>query len=167
MARQSLTPWGGGRGPFDWMRQEMENMMGELGRRFGSDRLPLRGGAWLEIEMDLSETDREVRFQFDIPGIDPKDVEVSVMNGDLVVRGEKRAAIEEKERHYRMVERSYGLFERRIALPPEADAEFAQAHFRNGVLTVTMAKRPEAQAQARRIPIEEANSEEEQRGLKP
>src|SRR3546814_5339123 len=85
-----------------------------------------------------SETDKEIRVTAELPGLDEKDVEITVEDGALTLRGEKRSEVEDKDRGYS--ELSYGRFERRIGLPKGVDRDQANATFRNGVLTVTLPK---------------------------
>ena len=104
--------------------------------------------AWPHVE--VSDSDREVRVTAEVPGMSDNDVELLVEDGVLTIRGEKKSQTEDKDRGYS--ERYYGRFERRIALPSGVDEEGAKADFRNGVLTVTLPKSPEAE-RGRRIPI--------------
>lgn len=111
----------------------------------GSDR----GFAWPHVE--LGETDKEIRVTAELPGLDAKDVDITVEDGVLTLRGEKRAEVEDNDRGYS--ERSYGHFERRIALPPAIDRDTATAIFENGVLTITLPKTEAANENVRRIPV--------------
>ena len=104
---------------------------------------------WPRVE--LAETEKELRITAELPGLDEKDVEITVEDGVLTLHGEKRSEIEDKDRGY--TERSYGRFERRIGLPNGVDREKAGATFKNGVLTVTLPKTAEAINDVRRIPI--------------
>ena len=104
--------------------------------------------AWPNVE--VGETDREVRITAEVPGLDEKDVELTLHEGILTLRGEKKSETEDKDRGYS--ERFYGRFERRIALPEGIDEDGAKADFRNGLLTVTLPKSETAQ-RSRRIPI--------------
>ena len=108
-----------------------------------------RNGGWPHVE--FSETDKDIRVTAELPGLDERNVEISVEDGVLALRGEKRAEIEDKDRGYS--ERSYGRFERRIGLPQGIDREHANATFRNGVLAVTLPKTEAAKQNVRRIPV--------------
>jgi HSP20 family protein len=108
-----------------------------------------RGLAWPNVE--LGETDREIRITAELPGLDEKDVELVVEDGVLTLRGEKRSEVEDKGRGYS--ERSYGRFERRIGLPKGIEPDKANATFRNGVLTVTLPKSAASNENVRRIPV--------------
>jgi len=90
----------------------------------------------------------------ELPGVDPKDVDVQVMGTTLTIRGEKKHEKEERRRDYHFVERRYGSFQRIVQLPTSVDSNKVDASFKDGVLTVTIAKRPEAKP--RRITINNA-----------
>lgn len=150
--RQSSTapvPYQNGDNPVVGFRREVDRLFDDLFR----GNLPSLGlgrslSAWPNVE--LGETDREIRVTAEVPGMSEKDVELLVEDGVLTIRGEKKSETEDKERGYS--ERYYGRFERRIALPSNVDEHGANATFRDGVLTVTLPKCPEAE-RGRRIPI--------------
>jgi len=106
--------------------------------------------AWPNVE--LSESEGEIRITAEVPGMGEKDVELLMEDGILTIRGEKKSETQDKDRGYS--ERRYGRFERRIALPSNVDEQGANATFRDGVLTVTLPKSREAE-RGRRIPINE------------
>src|SRR5712675_815375 len=99
------------------------------------------------------EKDRFVVFA-DVPGVDPKDIDITAENGVLTVRGERRAEKRETENGYERVERVSGAFLRRFTLPEGANTESIKAKQTNGVLEVTIPKHP--QVQPRRISVEAA-----------
>jgi HSP20 family protein len=101
--------------------------------------------------LDLSETDHEITARVELPGIDPKEVDVRVEGNALVIAGEKKLDREEKQRNYHFVERQYGSFTRRVQLPSTVDPNQVDASYKDGILTVNIAKRPEAQP--RRIEV--------------
>ena len=104
---------------------------------------------WPNVE--VSETDKEIRVIAEVPGLEDKDVEV-LLDGDvLTVRGEKKSDHEDKERQFS--ERFYGRFERRIALGADVEEGQVQANFKNGVLTVSLPKTEHAHSKAKRIAI--------------
>jgi HSP20 family protein len=105
-------------------------------------------GRWPNIE--VSETDREVKVTADLPGLEEKDVQVEFANGTLAIKGEKKSEMEDRDRLFS--ERYYGRFERRIPVE-DVDEDKVSAAFKNGVLTVTMPKVPRAQSQVKRIAI--------------
>jgi HSP20 family protein len=95
--------------------------------------------------VDISETDKAFLVKADLPGVDPKDVEINVRDGVLTVRGEKKDLKEEKHKNYHRIERFVGQFFRAIPLPVGVDEDNVQATTAKGVLTVTIPKKPEAQ----------------------
>ncbi len=122
------------------------------------DVLPSRGlleetfGAYApQVEVTESETD--VRVSAELPGLDEKNIEVSLADGVLTIRGEKKAEQEDKGKNYYRRERSYGAFHRAIALPAEVDEAKAEASFKKGVLTITLPKMPEAQQRVKKIDV--------------
>jgi HSP20 family protein len=122
-------------------RKEWDRLFDRLWEGNGFDLAEM--GAWTPF-MDVSETKEALTVAIEIPGIDPKDVHVTVRNGVLTVTGEKKQQEEKKdERHYRM-ERSYGAFERSVRLPIPVDEAKVKAVFKNGVLTITLPKTVEA-----------------------
>jgi HSP20 family protein len=89
------------------------------------------------------EKDRFVLYA-DLPGIDPDDIEVSMNKGILTIKGERGSESTQETDRFSRIERSYGSFHRRFALPDSADPEGIQAHGRNGVLEIVIPKRPES-----------------------
>lgn len=102
--------------------------------------------------LEIEERDKDVRISAELPGLDEKDFEISVDEGVLTLRGEKRSETSSEKGGWSRSERSYGRFERRIALPCEVVADKAGADFKRGVLTVTLPK-AEPKARAVSIPI--------------
>jgi HSP20 family protein len=129
----------------------VNRLFDDVFRGFG---VPSLGGfdrslSWPTVE--LGETDKEVRITAELPGLDEKDVDITVEEGVLTLRGEKKSEVEGKDRGY--TERSYGRFERRIGLPRGIERDKASATFRNGVLTVILPKSEAANENVRRIPV--------------
>ncbi|SUS03345.1 conserved hypothetical protein [uncultured Defluviicoccus sp.] len=104
--------------------------------------------------MEVTETDGSIEVSTELPGMDEKDVEISVTDGMLTIRGEKKFEKDEKKKHYRTVERSYGSFERAVALPQGVDASKVKAHMSKGVLKVDIPKPAAAKAQQVKIATE-------------
>ena len=137
----TLTTWH----PFEMIdpfRKEMETLFDRFfGDEGGNGRAMPAVQTWAP-RMDIEETEKEIVVKADLPGVDPKVVEISVENEVLTVRGEKK---EEKNRNYHRVERLAGSFYRAIALPPGTEADKVSADSANGVITITIPKKPEAQ----------------------
>ena len=117
---------------------------------------PAQTGMAVAPRIDISETDTELRIEVELPGIDEKDVCLTLTDNVLMIRGEKKAEREEKDKNYYVSERSFGSFQRAIPLPTEVDADKVEASFKNGVLTVRLPKTPEAEAKTRRIEVKAA-----------
>jgi len=134
---RALAPWTG----FGGLRKEMDRLF----ERFGDWDMPeMRTlGDWTP-SLDLSENKDTFVVKAEIPGIDSKDISVSLENQMLTIKGEKTHEKEEKDEQYYRMERSYGAFARTVRLPAAVDASKVTAAFKNGVLTVTMPKAPGA-----------------------
>jgi HSP20 family protein len=160
MALTDLVPWGRNRStapqrfsegsdPFLSLHREMNRMFDEFARGFGNG-LPTRFGLpgnW--PHMEVSETDREVKVIAELPGLEQQDVDVSLHDGVLTLKGEKKSETDGAL----YSERWFGEFQRSLQIGPDVDPDRVNATFKNGVLTVTLAKRPEAQSRVKRIPI--------------
>jgi HSP20 family protein len=103
--------------------------------------------------IDARETDKEVIVKAELPGIDEKDIDVSVAEDCLTIRGEKKEEKERKDDGYYHVERSYGAFHREIPLPAGVDTKDVYAGFKNGVLTVKMKKTESAEDKRKKVTI--------------
>ncbi|WP_281807119.1 Hsp20/alpha crystallin family protein, partial [Methylocystis echinoides] len=106
-----------------------------------------------EARSDMVETDNAIEVSIELPGMEMKDIEVTVNDDMLTVKGEKRIERQEEKKGYYLSERSYGAIYRTIPLPPGVDGEKAQASFKNGVLTIKLPQTPEAQAKVKRIEV--------------
>ena len=96
-------------------------------------------GTWAPA-VDIYETGDSFTVEAELPGVDPKDIDVSVDEGVLSLKGERRLEKEVKEENYHRVERAYGMFQRAVRLPSDVDAEKVKAAYDNGVLKITMPK---------------------------
>ena len=102
--------------------------------------------------VDIKETDKAFIITADVPGVDPKDIEVNMENGVLTIRGERKEEKEEEKEGYKRIERVRGTFYRRFTLPDTADAEKISARSKNGVLEITIPK--QEKVQPRKIEVE-------------
>jgi len=146
----SLIPWRGRTMPVATLTSLREEM-NELLNRFWSHTSEPFGLAEWSPDMDVSETDDAILVHAEIPGIDPKDLDISVVGDTLTVRGEKRDETQRKGHNYHRVERRYGSFTRSLTLPAKVDSEKVTAKAHAGVLEIRLPKREEARA--RRIEI--------------
>ena len=108
---------------------------------------------WFAPRSDASASEEAYEINVELPGVQPDDVEVSVDDNTLVVRGEKRFNREESGKTYFFSEREYGAFQRTFRLPPDADSESIDAAFADGVLTLKVAKLKAKQPAARTIKV--------------
>lgn len=109
------------------------------------------GGGWPTA--DVSESDKAIEVTVELPGMDEKDIDVSVTEDILTIRGEKKSETEKKEKGYYLSERSFGSFHRSIPLPASVDTSKVDAQFKKGVLTITLPKTPEAQEKIKKISV--------------
>ena len=128
--------------------REFAVMNDRLNRLFGSVYLRDEDtgfrGSWVP-SVDIYETDKhDLVLRAELPGMSREDVEVTVENGTIVLKGEKKFDAEVKEEHYRRIERTYGTFHRSFTLPNTVDAAKVAAEYKNGVLTVTLPFKEEA-----------------------
>lgn len=128
--------------PFNLLQQEIDRVFDN----FGGWRGGLESVSF-SPSMEVSETDKSIEITTELPGLDEKDVEISIANDILSIRGEKKAEREEKNKNYRLVERSYGSFQRSLALPPGIDPGSVKADLSKGVLKITLPKPATPQAQ--------------------
>lgn len=128
------------------LRSEMDRMFDRFFNDPWGDRDFLGGSFKIGPRLDMSESENDLTIKAELPGIDPKDVDVSVQGNELTIRGEKKQEKEEKRRDYQYVERQYGSFHRSVPLPTSVDADKVEASYKNGILTLTLAKKPDAKA---------------------
>jgi HSP20 family protein len=106
--------------------------------------------------VDIIEKDKEYEITAELPGLDENNVEVKFADGFLTIKVEKREEKEEKKKDYYLSERRFGSFQRSFQVPESVDADKIAASFKNGVLTVTLPKSPEAQKKEKNIAISKA-----------
>ena len=136
--------------PFTQLQRRMNGLFDDFLGRPSTD---LWNGAEFLPQVEVTETGKEVRVTAELPGLEEKDVELTVLDNMLSIKGEKKEEKEEEEHNYYHSERSYGYFHRTIPLPQGIDADNAKAKFKKGVLTVTIPKKPEAQSHRRKIEL--------------
>lgn len=106
--------------------------------------------------IDISEDEKAYKIAAELPGLDAKDVDVSVTGDMLVLKGEKRQETEQKDKNYYFSERAYGAFQRSFELPTSVERDKIAADFSKGVLTITLPKTVEAQKQLKKIEVKSA-----------
>ena len=105
---------------------------------------------------DVTETAKSVDVSVELPGMTQEDIDISVSNDAMIIRGEKKVEHEDERKGIYMSERSYGSFYRALPLPAGVDTDKAEATFKNGVLTVSLPKTAEEQANVKSIPVKSA-----------
>ncbi|MDR2820933.1 MAG: Hsp20/alpha crystallin family protein [Desulfovibrio sp.] len=148
-----------GDNPRDVFRSEVDRLFDSFLAPFGGPLMsPLFGSAYdgdviLKPRLDLDASDKEYVVAAELPGVDEKDVSIEVSKNTLTISGEKKKEFEDKdEKGVRHVERSYGFFQRALALPDDADIDGIKAGFSKGVLRVTI-PRIEAKKDTRKVEI--------------
>ncbi len=144
------------RHPIHSIRQEIDSLFDNL-----MSDLKLPEMSWTRTDfsprIDVSETDKEVLISAELPGVEEKDIEVTVSGDQLVIKGEKKSEVDEKSekegRSFHRVERSYGSFQRAMTLPFAIDGDKVQANFKDGVLRLSLTKPAEVQKSTKRIAI--------------
>lgn len=137
---------------FEELENRMRSMFESPFGTFGPELLPQPMG--LLPPTDITENDFELTLTAELPGLEQKDVEISIQDGMLLLRGEKTEERKEgDEKRYHLFERTYGAFQRAFTLPRTVDANKITAEFEKGVLKVHMPKTAEAQAKTRKIEI--------------
>jgi HSP20 family protein len=142
---------------FTAMRDEMDRMFERF--EHGWPRWPAlfrHNGDFAVPDLDVRENANSIVVEAELPGVDEKDVSVTLANGVLTIKGEKKHEKEEKGESYYLAERSFGSFQRAIRLPDTVDDAKVEAKFDKGVLKVTAAKKPEAVKAERKIEIKKA-----------
>ena len=150
--------------PFEGFRREVDRLFEDFDRDFW--RSPFRSGLF-DIDRlwrreaaragvpaaDILETKDAYQVTVDLPGMDEKNVEVKLINGELTIKGEKHEERDETKDDYRLQERYVGTFERRFTVPEHVQTDKIDAHFRKGVLTITLPKKAEAIRPEKKIEI--------------
>jgi HSP20 family protein len=142
----NLIPWKNKRegregelSPLVSLRSEMDRLFDSfLSDPFGALDWPRWGAGKWSPAIDVAESEKEVSVRAELPGIDPKDLDVTVVGNELVLSGEKRESSETKDKGVYHSETRYGSFRRVIPLPDGVDTEHVEAEFTHGVLTLRL-----------------------------
>ena len=146
-------------------RNEMDRLFDRFGSGFGLPslrRMFETEPAWRSSfsfstpAIDMSEDEKAYKISAELPGMDSKDIDVSMAGDMLVLKGEKRQEKEEKDRNYHFSERAYGSFQRSFELPASVDRDKISADFSKGVLTITLPKTANAQQPTKKIEVKPA-----------
>ncbi len=151
--------------PFESLRREIDRLFEEFDggsispfRRPAFDLEPFwrRDATFSAPAVDITENEKGYELTAELPGMDEKNIEVKLSNGNMIIKGEKKEEKEEKQKGYYLQERRFGSFERTFRVPEEVDADKIEASFNKGVLKVTLPKKLEAQKPAKKIDVKGA-----------
>jgi HSP20 family protein len=140
--------------------RELTRIQDEFNRLFDDRLYRYRGGQEEELgsaflpAIDVYEDHEALTMTAELPGIEPKDVDLRIENGVLTLKGERKLEKEEKKENYRRVERSYGTFMRTFTLPTTVDGDKVKAEFKNGVLKVMLPKKEESKPKSIKVKVE-------------
>jgi HSP20 family protein len=152
--RNELAARMGSENPFDALHREMDSLFNSFTK--GMDIAPFgliaRQSGFMP-RVNVAEDDKAVTVTAELPGMDEKDIEVTLARDSITLKGEKKAEKEEKEKGYYRMERSFGSFARTIPLESEIDENKVEAKFSKGVLSVKLPKTPVAQAAYKKIEV--------------
>ncbi|MTJ83018.1 MAG: Hsp20/alpha crystallin family protein [Telmatospirillum sp.] len=159
MDMKTLVPWGRnkqapvarfeeGGSPFLALHREMNRLFDDF---FQGIDLPSQQVGWSGDfpRLDVVDNGRAIEVTAELPGLDEKDIEITLQDGFLTLKGEKKSSVEGRQ----YSERWHGRFQRSLQLGSDIDPDRVSAGFHNGLLTITLEKRPEAQKAPKRIPL--------------
>lgn len=148
MAIRRWEPW-----DFD-IFSDFERLRREIDRMF-EDFLPVRREkeTIFHPRIDLYETDNELILKAELPGLKKENIDITVTEDEVHLKGEKKEELETKKENYLRREMCYGKFERVVSLPTEVDPERVEAEFKDGILEIKMPKKEEAKRKVRKIEL--------------
>jgi HSP20 family protein len=144
MDLRDIVPWGREKDPFTLLRKEMNKVFEDFSQGFKLEPFGQRLVAGFQPKVNISESDKKITISAELPGMDDKDIDVSLSRNELTIKGEKKEEKEVKKENYYHMERSYGSFHRTLSLPCEVEDDKVDAQFKNGVLTINLPKAAEA-----------------------
>ena len=150
--------------PLDTLRRQVDRLFEDFGRpplHFPFDRSTFDIEPFWKRSMpghsvpavDIAEKDKSFEVTVELPGMEEKDVQIRLANGNLIISGEKKEEKEESRKDYYLSERHYGAFQRIFSLPENVDPDGIEANFRKGVLVISLPKHPEAVKPEKLIPV--------------
>jgi HSP20 family protein len=145
-----LTRWDPFR-EFSVLQDRMNRLFQDFTPR-GTGEEEMTTGAFVP-PVDIYEDEHSISLKAELPGVDPKDVDVRVENNTLTIKGERKFEKEEKEENFHRIERRYGSFVRNFTLPSTVDTDNVKADFENGVLKIQLQKRAEAKPKQIKVNI--------------
>jgi len=152
MALKDLAIWNKKSGDVGEIDRFFDDFFSDFGR-FSSSLFSGERFRSFSPKIDISDSESSVDINAELPGMDEKDVQVSLKEDILTIKGEKKNSNEKKEKDYYRVERSFGSFERSIRIPKEINADKIKASFKNGVLNISLPKSEKAKEKIRQIEV--------------
>lgn len=146
--RAEMSPFGDLLGIQDEINRLFDTTLGR--RPF--ERMGLFEGEWAPA-VDVLEDENKVLVRAELPGMNEKDIEVSILGDTLTIKGEKKKEEEKKDKHYHRVERAYGAFHRSVTLPTSVAFENVKASFKSGILEIEMPKKEEAKPKQIKVDV--------------
>ena len=145
--------------PIMQLHQEIDRWFDDVFRGFGFSNVPSRwvdsglGGFNFQAKLNIASDEKNYHVSLEAPGLSEEDIALDLHQRVLTIRGEKKAESETKDRQYYRVERSYGSFQRVLALPDDCDEDAISATMKNGVLEITLPRKNLPNSAAKHIPI--------------
>lgn len=141
--------------PFYSLQRQMNTLFDDFFSGFDVAPRSLVGAAFgaFSPSIDVKESDKEFTIRAELPGVEEKDIDVTVTSDGVTIKGEKKEEKEDKGKNFYYLERSYGSFNRVIPLSVDTEADKAQASFKNGVLTITLPKSASAKVRGTKVPV--------------
>ncbi|MEO5359429.1 MAG: Hsp20/alpha crystallin family protein [Nitrospirota bacterium] len=163
MKFRDLVPWGStknrlpikhdeAKDPFTALQREVNEVFNGFFRGFDIDTF-WGSAIGFNPSVNVAETDKEIKVTAELPGMDEKDIDVTLTKDTLTLKGEKKTEKEDKGANYYHMERSYGSFVRTVALPCAIDDTRVGAEFKKGILTIKLPKTPEAVKDTKKVQI--------------
>ena len=150
--------WGedNGRDVFSNLHREIDRVFDDFtkGGNWPFPATAKNGDDMMAPRIDVSETDDAIEVTAELPGVDEKEIDVSLTEDILTIKAEKKSEREKDDKDYRLMERSYGLYERSMRLPCEVKSDKIEAAFKNGVLKLTLPKSAETKAKTQKIVVQ-------------
>ncbi len=139
-------------------QKSFENIFETFKKEVGKTFAPLKTddvfkSTWFKPSLDIASGSNDYIIKLELPGVDKKDIEVEVHNNTLTIKGKKKQELEEKEKDYYRIERSYGSFKRVLNLPEDADTDNIVSEHKDGILTVKISKKEIPKKEVKKIEI--------------
>lgn len=138
--------------PFSLLHNDLDRLFDNFFSGFDMEPFGRHSGSF-SPDVEVSENDKDIRVSAELPGLDENDIDISLTDDTLTISGEKKEEKENREKGYYVKERTYGSFKRSIPLYAKIQADKADAHFKKGVLTITLPKTEKTFEEKKKISI--------------